>query len=151
VRRFRERDEKLTSIHIFPGVCHGNYPSVREFQMVPYFVFEHLFVNAFTSFPGPGWIPSLNDKLLNQSSENGIVVIVRRAQGEEIVTGFGCVFAKKFQFQVAQGGVQRDRHRIAQTQSTPPSALPFSRRRRRLFSRALFKVKTSFLTFFQRV
>tara|TARA_B100000530_G_scaffold318162_1_gene249701 strand:+ start:2124 stop:2405 length:282 start_codon:yes stop_codon:yes gene_type:complete len=93
----------------------------------------------------------LNDKLLNQSSENGIVVIVRRAQGEEIVTGFGCVFAKKFQFQVAQGGVQRDRHRIAQTQSTPPSALPFSRRRRRLFSRALFKVKTSFLTFFQRV
>ena len=78
VRRFRERDEKLTSIHIFPGIRHGHYPSVREFQVLSYFVLKHSssVVNRFASFPSSGRVAALRDELLDDASENRAIVIV---------------------------------------------------------------------------
>lgn len=79
-------------------------------QFLDDFVFEVPSVDAFSSFAGPGGVSSLDDESLDVPVEDGSVVVVFAAEGQEVLGGFGGEFAKEFELDVSVSGVQGHSH-----------------------------------------
>ena len=83
------------------------------------FVVEILAVDALSSFARSCRIAALDDELLNVSVEDGVVIVARGGERQEVLAGFRHQIAKQFDLQ------QHENERGAsETESTTQSWIP---------------------------
>lgn len=89
--RRRQRDEELAPVRVGSGVCHAEYTGASVLQVIPNLVLELFTVDAGAAPSRTGRIAALDHEVRDDAVEDGVVVVVARCQGAEVLAGFRCV------------------------------------------------------------
>lgn len=105
----REGDKELAAIRVRPLIRHAQHAPCIMLQRGTYLVLKGLAVEDGRRglvFCVGSRRAGLADESLYDAMEGAAIVAARGAEGEEVLGGLGGGFAKDFEFEVTEGGVE---------------------------------------------